>query len=118
MKKKDKLIYLGAVLILLVVWSLMMTRMEADVSEVGQPPHKIEKIFGVSVPFNGINTSTILNTWLVIAILVGLSYFAGRKFKELPGNREWMCLEIPFLPLNRRKSLYSAVRAQRCLKMV
>lgn len=86
MKKKDKLIYLGAVLVFLIVWSFMMTGMEVNVSEVGQAPHKIEKVFGVTVPFNGINTSTVLNTWIVIAILVGVSFFAGRRFKELPGR--------------------------------
>ncbi len=86
MKKKDKLIYLGVVLVFLAVWAIAATGIETDVSEVGQPPHKIRGIFGINHPFFSLNTSTVLNTWIVIAILVGLSYFAGRSLEELPGR--------------------------------
>jgi F-type H+-transporting ATPase subunit a len=84
MTKRDRYIYLGAILALLTVWGLMMVNMEADVSRVGEPPQKLSEIFGWKIPLNGINIPTILNTWLVMALMILAAYAAKRRLKKIP----------------------------------
>ena len=92
MKKRDKKIYLGAIILLLLIWGLLMVNMEADVSSVGAGTPNLKHLFGWRIPLNGINLSTILNTWLVMAIMVLVAYSGKRRFKKIP-NRFQAALE-------------------------
>ena len=85
MNKRDKKIYLGTIVLLLLVWALMMVNMKADVSRVGESPQKLHEIFGWKIPLNGINVPTILNTWLIMAPMILAAYFRDEAFKKNPG---------------------------------
>jgi len=84
MNKRDKKIYLGAIVILLVVWVLMMVNIKPDVSGVGEGPRKLTEILGWKIPLNGINLPTILNTWLVMALMILVAYSGKRRVKKIP----------------------------------
>lgn len=86
MSKRDKYIYLGAIVILLIVWSLLMINIHPDVSTVGEGPSKLTEIFGWKIPLNGVNIPTILNTWLVMALMILAAYSGGRRLKKIPGR--------------------------------
>lgn len=64
----------------------MMRQIKIDVSDVGEPPQKIENLFGLHYRFFSVNISTILNTWLVMAMLVLAGLMVGKRLKKIPGR--------------------------------
>ncbi|MCP5463035.1 MAG: F0F1 ATP synthase subunit A [bacterium] len=59
---------------------------EYDMSQIAAPFAKIHTVFGVKIPFNGINISTVLNTWLIMAVVIAGSYFFTRRLTPIPGR--------------------------------
>jgi len=66
----------------------MMIHIEPQVKNVGEAPEKITNIFGLKHSFFSINISTILNSWLIIAILILIAYSVGRKLTKIPGKAQ------------------------------
>ncbi|MBI4970672.1 MAG: F0F1 ATP synthase subunit A [Candidatus Omnitrophica bacterium] len=76
-------------LILFFAWQFHLAmHITPDLSEVGKPPHKIHELFGVHIPFGGINVHTILTTWIVIGILVLMSLFLLDKPQIVPSRTQ------------------------------
>jgi len=72
----------------------LASQIEPDLSHVGSPPHKIHEIFGIEIPFGGVNEPTIINTWIVMAFLVGLSLLLLRRKPQLIPGRGQAFLEM------------------------
>jgi F-type H+-transporting ATPase subunit a len=85
--KKIKWI-IGIVLFLAVnIW--LTSIMEVDIAEgIGEAPHKLEYLFGIKLPMNGINIATVLNTWLIMAVLIIFAIISTRKLVPVPGRAQ------------------------------
>jgi len=85
-----KKILLALFLILFFGWQLFIaSHIESDLSHVGDAPHKIHEVFGVEIPFGGINEPTLFNTWIVMGFLVLMSLlFVNRKPGLVPSRSQ------------------------------
>jgi len=83
---KKKLIIIVLVLVFVAQMFLAITRGETDMSHIGEDPHKLHSVFGIDIPFGGINVNTIWVSWLVMFILIGSSFLVTRKMKQVPGR--------------------------------
>ena len=61
-----------------------------DMSKVAEEPEKLEHIFGFVIPLGGVNTKTIIMSWIIMGILVVFSFFATRRMKKVPGTLQLM----------------------------
>lgn len=66
----------------------LASHIKPDLSEVGAAPHKLHEIFGVHIPFGGINVHTVVTTWIAIGILVLLSLFFVDKPQIIPSRSQ------------------------------
>jgi F-type H+-transporting ATPase subunit a len=81
---KKKIILIILVTVFIVELALALTIGKSDMSHIGEAPHKMHEVFGFTIPFHGINTGTIGITWLVMAILLLVSFFATRAMSQVP----------------------------------
>ncbi len=85
MTKKQKAVI--GVLIFLIVNIAITVFLKVDLSEgIAEEPHRIHSVFGFTIPFKGINITTILNTWLIMAFLVFVSIITTRRLNPVPGR--------------------------------
>ncbi len=86
--KKRK--YIIAISLLVAVELVIVYYMKTDMSGISEPYAKLNTIFGMTIPFNGINKTTILNTWLIMAVVLGVSIFTTRHLTPVPGRLQAM----------------------------
>jgi len=85
-KKKLVLFVLLTIFVLEIVCAVFWVK--PDMSHIGEAPHKIHEIFGIEIPFHGINISTIVVSWIVMSILVFSSFWMTCHLKEIPGRSQ------------------------------
>ncbi len=75
-------------------WQFFLaSHIEPDLSHVGAAPHKMHEFMGVHIPFGGVNTVTIINTWIVMGFLIVMSLFLLDKPRVIP-TRSQAFLEL------------------------
>ncbi|MDP8218458.1 MAG: F0F1 ATP synthase subunit A [Candidatus Theseobacter exili] len=77
---------LFGVLALLIFEICIAFGVHPDMSKVAEEPEKLKHIFGFAIPLGGINTKTIIMSWIIMGILVVFSFFATRRMKKVPGK--------------------------------
>lgn len=83
-KKRLIITVILAVFVLEVIMAFLWIK--PDMSHIGEDHHKIHSLFGIEIPFNGINTNTIMVSWIVMGLLIGFSFLVTRNLKEVPGR--------------------------------
>lgn len=86
--KKTK--YIIAIALLVAVELVIVYYMKTDMSGISEPYAKLNTIFGMTIPFNGINKTTVLNTWLIMAVVLGVSIFTTSHLTPVPGRLQAM----------------------------
>ncbi len=82
-----KIFILLAVIVVIALQLFLASHIEPDLSHVGDAPHKIHHVFGIEIPFGGINEPTIFNTWIVMGFLVFSSLLMLRGKRDIiPGR--------------------------------
>ena len=82
---KTKLIWLGVILFIgLEIY--IGSKIEPDMSHVGQAAHKIHEFAGHEIPLGGVNTETIYPSWGIMALIILFSFLATFRLKQVPGR--------------------------------
>ncbi len=81
--KKQKYILAGIILVEIIIGIFFI---KIDMSAIAEPPAKLKHIFGFAIPMNGINISTILNTWLIMVVLILSSWKITRHLTPVPSR--------------------------------
>lgn len=81
--KNQKYLLLGILIAELVIGIFFI---KIDMSGIAAVPAKLHTLFGMTVPFNGINIATILNSWLIMGFLILFCWLVGRHLTPVPGR--------------------------------
>ena len=85
MKKKQ--IIIGACLAIFIIEVIIgVFFVKTDMSNIGKPPHKVHEVFGVQIPFGGINVNTVAVSWGIMILLVVSAALATYRMKAVPGR--------------------------------
>ncbi len=88
MTKQKK--YIIGISLIVIVEGVIAYFIKTDMSAISEPYAKLNTIFGMTIPFNGINITTVLNTWLIMAVVLGVSVFTTSHLTPVPGRLQAM----------------------------
>jgi len=75
------------ILVILIVEIPIGLRVKPSLEGIGEPLPSVNKIFGITIP-GGINYTTIIITWIVMIILILLSWLLTRRLKKVPKKHQ------------------------------
>ncbi len=81
--KKQKYFLIGIILIEVIIGFAFI---RVDMSAIAEPPAKLTSIFGLTIPFNGVNIATVLNSWLIMAFLIFSCWAITRHLTPVPNR--------------------------------
>ncbi len=89
----SKKLILGAVAFIIIIQLIIALQIKPDMSAIGTPPHKVKEIFGRSIPFNGVNVTTVTVSWGIMFFLIVVSIIINTRLRQVPGRTQ-MIFEI------------------------
>lgn len=87
MRTKTKVIGIIGIILFLAVNIWLTVIMHVDIAEgIGEEPARLHSLFGFTLPLNGVNIATVLNSWLIMAALVIFGILSTSKMVPIPGK--------------------------------
>lgn len=90
MKKK---IILWSAVAFLVLEAVIGMHIQPDMSSVGEAPHKLHALGSLPLPFGGINVVTIIFSWIIMIVLIVISFGVARHLRRIP-KRWQLVMEV------------------------
>ena len=86
MKRPNKKVIIFLVVASLLFWWVLSRLVIPNPEVVSRPYEKITRVGSIKIPLRGVNKSTILMSWLIMLVLIFISYYTKKRLKEKPGR--------------------------------
>jgi len=87
-KNNQKLYLWGGLLAFIILEIWLGQYVHPSMERVTEHPHNLETFLGWKIPFGGVNTGILLNTWIIMGFMIVLAFFGRFGLKTYPGRRQ------------------------------